>query len=94
MLDRAGSADGLKIAKTRTSLLLITDPKGDHDNCQKINNSKHIKECAIKTGANFASINIIKDMSMVSRIDDFGTNHLDIADGPDIATKIYKWLCA
>lgn len=82
-----------KIPKEHKSMVLITDSKGDHENNQKIKNSKQVNESAIKFGTNFASINIMNDMSKVSETDVFGTNHLNVADVPDIAINIYKWLC-
>jgi len=93
ILNRAEVLVCPRIPKELKSLVLITDPKSDHDNHQKIKTSKELQQKAIGLGANFVSINIMNDMSKISTADKFGPNHLDIADAPGIATKIYKWLC-
>lgn len=93
-LDRTvPAACALKIPKKCTSLVLITDPRSDNDNLQKTKNSSQLKERAINVGSNFASVNIMNDVSKVSAADNFGTNHLNISAAPGIAAKISKWLC-
>ncbi len=93
ILHPAASTASVEIPKKPKSLVLITDPKTDHDQCRKIQTATEFKEQAIKIGANFASINIMMDMSNVRDIDNFGTNHLNIAGAPGISDRIYKWLC-
>lgn len=82
-----------KLPKAHKSVVLIIDSKSDYESSQKQKSSKQLNESAIKLGTNFASIDIKRDMSKVSEIDAFGTNHLNVAGVPGIATGIYKWLC-
>jgi len=82
-----------KLPKAHKSVVLIIDSKSDYESSQKQESLKQFSESAIKLGTNFASIDIKRDMSKVSEIDAFGTNHLNVADVPGIATRIYKWLC-
>jgi len=76
-----------------TSITLLSDHKGDTQHDLKIEKAVAIKATAIKYGHNFVSIDIRNDLANSSSVDKFGTNHLEIVAGSNVAEKIYKWLC-
>lgn len=83
----------MRAPKKFESTVLIIHDQRSFEYCRVQENVKQLKAHAIKLGANFASVSVLKDVSKASNSKAFGTNHLVIAQSANATKEIYDWLC-
>lgn len=72
------------------TVAIIGDINSDSNSREKIRNAGILRGFGVKT--HFLTINIMNDLSKLSKNDDFGVDHLDIVASVETASNIYKWL--